>query len=67
MTYAILQIIIHLLCFACSFYALSAVRFELFCDVKKPMKVQALLLLASMGLGYLAAQLLLTLTIFNGL
>lgn len=67
MTYAVLQICIHLFCFASSFYALSAVRFEKFCDVKKPMKVQALLILAAMGMGYLAAQLLLTLTVFNGL
>ncbi|MCI9312394.1 MAG: DUF1146 domain-containing protein [Erysipelotrichaceae bacterium] len=67
MLYAPLQLIIHLLCFAASFYALSAVRFERFCDVRKPVKIQVLLLLLSMGLGYLAAQLLLNVTVFNGL
>lgn len=66
MSYGILQIGIHLFCVAMSFYALSAVRFDRFCDVRQPMKVQALLILFSMALGYLVAQLLLTLTVFNG-
>ncbi len=66
MTFAILQLCIHLLCIAVSFFALSAIKFERFCDVKKPMKIQALLILCSMGLGYLVAQLIMTLTVFNG-
>lgn len=66
MSYAILQISIHLFCVALSYFALSAVRFERFCDVRYPLKIQALLILSSLALGYLAAQLLLTLTVFNG-
>lgn len=67
MSYAILQIGIHLFCIMLSFFALSSIRFELFCDVRQPMKVQTLLMLLSMALGYLVAQLLLNLTVFNGL
>ena len=67
MTWAILQLSIHLLCIAVSFFALSCIKFDRFCDVKKPMKIQALLILCSMALGYLVAQLIMTLTIFNGL
>lgn len=66
MTYTILQLSIHLICIAVSFFALSGVKFELFCDIRKPMKVQALLILSSMALGYLTAQLIMTLTVFNG-
>lgn len=66
MTYSILQLSIHLLCVAMSFFALSCVKFDRFCDVRKPMKIQALLILCSMALGYLTAQLIMTLTIFNG-
>ncbi len=67
MSYGILQISLHLFCVVLSFFALSAIRFDLFCDVRKPMKVQMLLILLSMALGYLVAQLLLALTVFNGL
>ena len=66
MTYTILQLSIHLICIAVSFFALSCVKFERFCDIRKPMKVQALLILISMALGYLVAQLIMTLTVFNG-
>lgn len=67
MTYSMIQISVHLLCAAFSFFALSSLKFDRFCDVRKPMKVQALLLLMSLGLGYLVAQFLLALTIYNGL
>ena len=66
MTYTILQLSIHLICIAVSFFALSCVKFERFCDIRKPMKVQALLILSSMALGYLVAQLIMTVTVFNG-
>lgn len=66
MTYTILQLSIHLICIAASFFALSCVKFDRFCDIRKPMKVQALLILSSMALGYLVAQLIMTLTVFNG-
>ena len=67
MSYGILQFSIHLFCVAVSFFALSAILFDQFSDIRKPLKIQALLILFSMALGYLAAQLLLTLTVFNGL
>lgn len=67
MEFSFLQISVHLLCAAASFYALSAIKFERFCDVKKPMKVQFLLLLLSLALGYLTAQFLFALTIYNGM
>ena len=67
MEFSFLQIIVHLLCAAASFYALSAIKFERFCDVRKPMKVQFLLLLVSLALGYLVAQFLFALTIYNGM
>lgn len=67
MTYSILQISIHLCCVALSFFALSSLKFEKFCDVRNPYKVRVLLILLSLGLGYLSAQLLLALTLFNGL
>lgn len=67
MQFFMINIIVHLVCFAACFWALSSVRFERLCDVRKPAKVQALLLLLSLGLGYLVAQFLLALSIFNGL
>ena len=67
MDYAILQIGIHLLCFALSFYALSGIQFDKLCNVRKPLKVQLLILLAAMAMGYGAAQFILALTVFNGL
>lgn len=67
MAYSILQISLHLVCFAFSFYALSGIQFEKICDVRKPAKVQLLLVFLSFGLGYLAAQFILAITIYNGL
>lgn len=67
MSFFILNISIHLLCFIASFWALSSLRFERFCDVRKPAKVQCLLLLLSLALGYLVAQFLLALSVYNGL
>lgn len=67
MQFYIVNISVHLLCFIVCFYALSCIKFEKFCDVRYPMKVQLLLLLMALGLGYLVAQFLLALTIFNGL
>ncbi|MEG0290763.1 MAG: DUF1146 family protein [Erysipelotrichaceae bacterium] len=67
MLYKLVNITVHLLCFVASFYALSSIRFERFCDVRKPIKVQVLLFLLAIGLGYVVAQFLLALTIYNGL
>lgn len=59
--------IVYIGCFMASFWALSSVKFELFCNVRKPGKVQMLLLLLSLALGYLVAQFLLNISLFNGL
>lgn len=67
MQFYMINIGIHLISFMCCFYALSCVRFDKFCDVRNPVKVQLLLLVMALGLGYVVAQFLLTLTIFNGL
>lgn len=64
MQYYLVQLSVHILCFILSFWALSSVRFENFTDVKKPGKVQMLLLLLSLGLGYLCAQFLLAISYF---
>lgn len=60
-----IEIVIYLLCFIASFYALSCVRFELFTRVKEVRKVQMLLLLLSIGLAYVVAQFILMLTIYH--
>ncbi|MEF9919716.1 MAG: DUF1146 family protein [Erysipelotrichaceae bacterium] len=67
MLYKLVNITVHLLCFVVSFYALSSLHFDRFCDVRKPMKVQVLLLLLAIGLGYVVAQFLLALTLYNGI
>lgn len=67
MTYAMIQIVVHLLCFALSFYALSGFQYDKICNVRQPVKVQLFLLLAAMAIGYGAAQFILALTVFNGL
>lgn len=67
MQYFIINVAVHILCFILSFWALSGVHFDRFCDVSKPGKVQMLLLLLSLGLGYLTAQFLLAISIFSGL
>lgn len=67
MHYFVVTFSVYLCCFAASFWALSAVKFDRFCDVRKPGKVQCLLLLLSLGLGYLVANFLLNISLFNGL
>lgn len=67
MQYFLINVSVHLLCFILSFWALSSIRFDYFCDVKKPGKVQMLLFLLSLGLGYIVAQFLLAISVFNGL
>lgn len=65
MEYSLVNISVHLLCFAICFYALSCLKFDKLCDVSKPAKVQLLLILLALGLGYVCAQFLLAITIFN--
>lgn len=67
MSVSIISLCVYILCFVGSFYSLSSIKFELFCNVRQPMKVQMLLLFLSLGLAYCSAQFLLQITIFNGL
>ena len=67
MQYFLINVSVHLLSFMLCFWALSGMRFERFCDVSKPGKAQMLLFLLSLGLGYLVAQFLLSISIYNGL
>ena len=67
MRYFLITFTVYLFCFAASFWALSSVKFDRFCDVHKPGKVQCLLLLLALALGYLVAQFLFNISLFNGL
>lgn len=58
MAYKVLSIAIYLFSFALAFVGLGSIQFEKFCNVKKPVQVQALLFGLAMGLGYLIAQFL---------
>lgn len=64
MQYFLIRLCVHIVCFMLSFWALSSVHFDRFCDVRKPGKVQMLLLLLSLGLGYLCAQFLFSITYY---
>ncbi len=55
---------VYVISFMLSFWALSAVRFEQLCDVRKPGKVQLLLLLMALALGYLVGQFLFSITYY---
>ena len=65
--YFLMNLAVHVLSFTLSFWALSCVRFETFTNVRKPGQVRLLLLLLSLGLGYLVAQFLLAISVYNGL
>ena len=67
MQYFLMNLAIHVVSFMLSFWALSCVGFEAFTNVRKPGQVRLLLLLLSLGLGYLVAQFLLAISVFNGL
>lgn len=67
MQFYLINIAVHFLSFVICFYALSCVRFEEICNVRKPGQVQLLLLLLALGLGYLVAQFMLSISIFSGL
>lgn len=58
-------VFVYLISFTGCLYALSCVKFELFCRVQPPIKVQLLWLLLSMGLGYIVAEFILALTIYH--
>ena len=67
MQYFLMNLAVHVLSFTLSFWALSCVRFETLTNVRKPGQVRLLLLLLSLGLGYLVAQFLLAISVYNGL
>ena len=67
MQYFLMNLAVHVLSFTLSFWALSFLRFETFTNVSKPGQVRLLLLLLSLGLGYLVAQFLLAISVYNGL
>ena len=67
MQYFLMNLAVHVLSFTLSFWALSCVRFETFTNVRKPGQERLLLLLLSLGLGYLVAQFLLAISVYNGL
>ena len=67
MQYFLMNLAVHVLSFTLSFWALSCVRFATFTNVRKPGQVRLLLLLLSLGLGYLVAQFLLAISVYNGL
>lgn len=56
--YKIISTVIYLIAFVTSFYGLSSIQFEKFCNVKKPAQVQILLLCLSFALAYPIAQFL---------
>lgn len=57
--YKLISVTVYLLSFVLSFYALSSVKFENFCVVNNPRKVQLLLLALSLALAYPIAQFIL--------
>lgn len=67
MQYFLMNLAVHVVSFMLSFWALSCVRFEAFTNVRKLGQIRLLLLLLSLGLGYLVAQFLLAISVFNGL
>ena len=66
MQYFLVNLTVHAVSFILCFWALSCARFELFTNVRKPGQVRLLLLLLAMGLGYLVAQFLLSISIYYG-
>ena len=67
MQYFLMNLAVHVLSFTLSFWALSCVRFETFTNVRKPGQVRLLLLLLSLGVGYLVALFLFAISVYNGL
>lgn len=66
-TLAIIEILVFFAFFGICFYAVSCIRFDKFCKVNVPAKVQVLMFLISLIMAYLATQCVLSLTIYNGL
>lgn len=58
MSYKFISVCIALFSFVVSFYAVSAIKFDKFCQVEKPAKVQTLLIVLSFALAGLVANFL---------
>lgn len=67
MVYSIIQLVLFIVCFSLSAYALSGIHFDKFCNVRTPSKVILLVFLLALVLGYLSSQAILQITLFNGL
>jgi len=58
----IVQIILHMICFAVAFYSLNGIDLNRFIKQGRVLQAQLLLMILSMALGYLMAQFLLALS-----
>ena len=58
-------IFVYLFSFTVSFYALTCVKFEEFTKVREPYKVQLLLVLLAIGLGYVVGSFILEMTVYH--
>lgn len=65
MVFSVIQYAVFVGCFGVSFYALSAIQFDKFCNVKRPAKVITLMFLLSFVMAYLCTQAILNLTILS--
>ncbi len=63
MTYPIVRILLYLVCFCVSFYALTSLDLNRFFRQGRVLPAQILLIILAMSLGYLMAQFLLGLSI----
>ncbi len=59
--YQIIVTIIYMFCLAVAMYATSCIKFEKFCDIRKPEKVQLLWLVISLCVAYLLGNFLMVL------
>lgn len=60
-------LVVYILSFTFSFIALTCIQFERFCNLNQAWKIHLLLFISSMSLGWLCAQFILALTIYNGI
>lgn len=61
MSYVITRILVHIICFFICFYALEAIDFAKIIRRNDTVRARLLLVLFSMGLGYLVAQFIMAL------
>ena len=63
----LIVLIVYIVSFAVSFFALTAVRFDRFCHLQQPWKIHLFIFLLAMAIGWLSAQFILALSIYNGI